>query len=90
MERAILKDLTDRYQWDFKGGAEPQTVRLQNASADTDAYVRFAADYSATIPSSSYFDMIVPFGGTTIITLEKFSCKICMSNPVPELSIFRW
>ena len=89
MERPIKTDLTDRYEWEFAGGQDAKTLRLQNASAATDAFVKFAAD-NETVPSKDYYDVIVPFGGDVVVELEDFNVKVMMSNPVAELSIFRW
>jgi len=88
MERAIKTDLTNRYQYEFKGGSEPKTLRLQNSDGATAIYVSFRAD-DATVPSASDYDVIVPAAGT-VIELNAFSCKVMITSYTAGLSVFRY
>lgn len=91
MDRVVKTGLgspVDRHELRFNAGMEPKTVRFQNASADTDAYVRFAAD-DGTVPSASNYDVIVPHGGA-VIEFEDISLQVMVSNPVNELAVIRY
>lgn len=88
-QEARHTDLGTRIKIEFKnGGMEPKRLCLQNASPDTNAFVKFKAD-DGVVPSINDFTVVVPSGGV-MVSLEDISVQVMISSPVVGLSVFRY
>lgn len=87
-ERTVVTDETTFYVHQFKGGGTSHNLYLQNASADTPAYVKIGKDTAA--PTAADFDIFLPANMDQPILIPDISVTHITVSYVEEVSIWRY
>ncbi len=87
-ERAVKSDLTDRYEYVFKGGGTSHNLMLQNTSPDTVIYLKFGRH--STAPSASDCDLALPAAMSAPMEIADISVQIITTSYTDSLAIWRY